>query len=199
MKTQRTISKKLRFEIFKRDDFKCIYCGKGTPDVTLEIDHILPVSKGGTNDINNLVTACFDCNRGKTNIELKTVTNSMQLNMEILKEREKQYKEYQKILKKFNDILLQQYTEINNLYSSYNPSYTLKEEFLNKSVKMFINAIGFTVVYDAMERSCTKFASKYNGADNTIKYFCGICWRKIKELDENKKHRDEKFEVYEPF
>ena len=60
-----SITKKLRFEVFKRDGFKCAYCGKNPPQVTLEVDHIDPKSKGGKDDINNLVSACFDCNRGK--------------------------------------------------------------------------------------------------------------------------------------
>ena len=35
------------------------------PDVVLEVDHIIPISQGGENEILNLVTSCFDCNRGK--------------------------------------------------------------------------------------------------------------------------------------
>jgi hypothetical protein len=60
-----TISKKLRFEVFKRDSFSCQYCGQKAPDVVLNCDHIVPVAEGGQNDILNLVTSCFDCNSGK--------------------------------------------------------------------------------------------------------------------------------------
>lgn len=59
------ISKKLRFEIFKRDCFKCQYCGSDAPKVMLRVDHILPVYEGGTNILSNLITSCFDCNSGK--------------------------------------------------------------------------------------------------------------------------------------
>ena len=65
-----SISKKIRFEVFKRDNFKCQYCGKEAPDVILEVDHIDPKSGGGSDDILNLITSCFDCNRGKSNIKL---------------------------------------------------------------------------------------------------------------------------------
>jgi len=70
------------------------------PSVTLEIDHIRPVSKKGTNNINNLVTACFDCNRGKTNIELDKLPNTINQNFEILKEQQLQLAEYQKLINK---------------------------------------------------------------------------------------------------
>ncbi|MDE2468816.1 MAG: HNH endonuclease, partial [Bradyrhizobium sp.] len=62
---RKAISKKMRFSVFKRDCFKCQYCGKTPPTVVLEIDHIVPVSAGGENGIDNLLTACFECNRGK--------------------------------------------------------------------------------------------------------------------------------------
>lgn len=61
------IRPKLRFQVFARDEFTCQYCGR-TPeqdDVVLNIDHTVSVKDGGTNDIENLVTSCFDCNIGK--------------------------------------------------------------------------------------------------------------------------------------
>lgn len=72
-KTKRVgLSKKIRYEVFKRDNFKCFYCGKKPSDegVVLEVDHVLPVYEGGTNDIENLVTSCKDCNRGKGKTKL---------------------------------------------------------------------------------------------------------------------------------
>lgn len=59
------LSKKTRFEVFKRDAFTCQYCGQKAPDVVLHVDHISPVSKGGGNDLLNLITACVACNSGK--------------------------------------------------------------------------------------------------------------------------------------
>lgn len=55
----------MRFEVLKRDCFKCQYCGASAPDVPLHIDHIQPVSKGGKTTLLNLVTSCADCNGGK--------------------------------------------------------------------------------------------------------------------------------------
>jgi len=59
------LSKSLRHKILKRDRFTCQACGARAPDVELEVDHKIPVSKGGTDDESNLTTLCVDCNRGK--------------------------------------------------------------------------------------------------------------------------------------
>lgn len=59
------ISKKLRFEVFKRDKFTCQYCGAKAPDVVLHCDHVHPVAEGGKSDTLNLVAACQGCNSGK--------------------------------------------------------------------------------------------------------------------------------------
>lgn len=62
------VSRRLRFEIYRRDGHTCRYCGAMAPDVKLTIDHVIPITLGGTDDPNNLVTACDDCNGGKSSI-----------------------------------------------------------------------------------------------------------------------------------
>lgn len=59
------MNRKLRFHILHRDSFTCQYCGRRAPNVVLHVDHVLPVSKGGTDHPLNLKTACHDCNMGK--------------------------------------------------------------------------------------------------------------------------------------
>lgn len=56
-----------RFSVLLRDGSTCQYCGRSAPWVRLEVDHVVPRSHGGSDHIDNLVTACFDCNRGKAN------------------------------------------------------------------------------------------------------------------------------------
>lgn len=69
-KEQRTLmTKKLREYIKKRDNFTCCNCGNSTyaePNLLLEIDHIIPVSKGGLTSEENLQTLCWKCNRAKS-------------------------------------------------------------------------------------------------------------------------------------
>jgi len=64
-KERNSMSPKLRFDVFRRDKFVCQYCGACGSNVELEVDHIIPVSRGGTDEMSNLKTTCFDCNRGK--------------------------------------------------------------------------------------------------------------------------------------
>lgn len=62
----------LRFKVLKRDHYRCCICGRSQKEdgVKLEVDHKIPVSKGGKTEMNNLWTLCFECNRGKSNKEL---------------------------------------------------------------------------------------------------------------------------------
>jgi HNH endonuclease len=65
---RRSVSVRLRWEILKRDGYRCVVCGQDAAHgVSLEIDHVVPVSKGGTDDEANLQTLCAPCNRGKSN------------------------------------------------------------------------------------------------------------------------------------
>lgn len=64
--SRKPISKRLRYEILRRDNHTCRYCGASAPNVALVVDHVLPVALGGDNSPGNLVAACRDCNAGKT-------------------------------------------------------------------------------------------------------------------------------------
>lgn len=58
----------MRYDVLKRDKFRCQVCGATQKDgVTLHVDHIIPVSKGGKTEMSNLQTLCSKCNIGKSN------------------------------------------------------------------------------------------------------------------------------------
>lgn len=61
--------RKVRLAIFERDSWTCVYCGE--KDKPLECDHVHPVSRGGSNEDSNLVTACLPCNRSKKDKTIK--------------------------------------------------------------------------------------------------------------------------------
>ncbi len=75
MATRRSISKEIRALILSRDNSCCMYCGRKPEDnIKLTVDHIVPISKGGTDDLENLWTLCQECNQGKRDMILKKPT-----------------------------------------------------------------------------------------------------------------------------
>ena len=66
--TRKNVPSRVRFEVLRRDGFRCRYCGAPAPETGegLTVDHVVPVVLGGTNDPSNLVAACRDCNSGKS-------------------------------------------------------------------------------------------------------------------------------------
>lgn len=66
-----TITPRLRYLVFKRDNYRCTICGRSQSDgVILEADHINPESKGGFKSLENLRTLCRDCNQGRSNLDI---------------------------------------------------------------------------------------------------------------------------------
>ncbi|SHM84070.1 HNH endonuclease [Chryseobacterium carnipullorum] len=67
-KTKRNIPLGMRYKVFKKDNFKCVACGKNANDgAKLHVDHKIPFSLGGLTELNNLQTLCSECNLSKSN------------------------------------------------------------------------------------------------------------------------------------
>ena len=173
------LSKKIRFEVFKRDSFKCQYCGSTPPSVVLEVDHIIPVSKDGSDEIDNLITSCFDCNRGKSDRDLTTLPQSTAEKTVQLIEREEQYAAYKEILAKIKARQLNEIEAIDEVYSTYFPDWCLNDRFKNGTLTIFLKSLGFEKVEEAMHKACSRM---YND-NKAIKYFCGICWNMIRDKE----------------
>lgn len=176
MKAERKpLSKKTRFDVFKRDLFTCQYCGTTPPAVVLEVDHIQAVANGGENTIDNLITSCFDCNRGKGARSLSSIPNTVQEKLEAIKEREEQIKAFNRQIKakrKRQDVQIDSLSEI--LYQHKNNVFS---DTFRESVRThFLEAIPQDQLENAMHRACLKCPA----ARDAVKYFCGTCWGIIK-------------------
>lgn len=184
MAKRKSMSLRNRFNVFKRDEFKCKYCGRGVPDVILEVDHIVPVSKGGDNSQNNLITSCFDCNRGKGAESLLTkpenITDTLLAEIELKKEKQKQIKyidrELQKIKDKEDKILIELGHYFFNNFEYEKDVYVFSGQY-KTSVQTFLKKMTPFQIKECMDISFSKNKSEYN----TFRYFCGVCWGKIKE------------------
>jgi len=94
MAKRKSTGKRLRFEIFKRDGFRCVYCGNSPVETPLHVDHVLPVAEGGTNDPANLVTACQSCNGGKAAVPLEAKALPPRATAEEMGDHAEQIREY---------------------------------------------------------------------------------------------------------
>ena len=171
------LTKKIRFEVFKRDGFACQYCGATPPNVILQVDHIHPVSMGGDNSINNLITACQPCNLGKSATPLSSIPKSLKYRADEVKERELQIKAYNKVLRYRANRIEDEAWEVAAILERdleidiYNTAKLM-------SIKRFLERLPLQEVID----SALKANSRYrDSGTNHFKYFCGICWNKIKE------------------
>lgn len=158
MSERRPLSKKLRFEVFKRDSFTCQYCGAKAPDVVLQCDHVNPVSKGGDNDILNLITSCAACNSGKgaRKLDDHQEVERQRLQLEELNERRQQIEwmlEWRNELSKLNDDVLDKVT---NFWSQKAHGYSVNENGRQLLAK-WIDRFELSLLLEAVETSARQY------------------------------------------
>lgn len=64
---RKSIPLSVRWAVMQRDNFQCVKCGRRPPEITLQVDHVVPSSKGGPDIEDNFQTLCNECNVGKSN------------------------------------------------------------------------------------------------------------------------------------
>jgi len=176
MAKRKAISTRDRFEVFKRDRFTCAYCGGKPPEVVLHLDHITPVAKGGDNDPTNLVTSCADCNLGKSDVPLgETRAAVTSATLKDLREQRDQMEAYQAFLMEERsrreghaDLIAR------GLEAILRRALTLKER---AQVIQFLKELPAAEVMDAVD----VLALKDDLSGDAWRYFCGICWTKVKQ------------------
>jgi hypothetical protein len=179
-KTKRkTISKKTRFDVFKRDFFKCQYCNASPPNVLLHIDHVRPVVDGGGNEIDNLVTACEPCNLGKGARLLASIPETLAEKAALVSERESQLLGYQAILESKRDRIEEELWRVADALEPQSSVKGMKRDW-TASIRRFNERIGMHECLDAVEVARGRYPY---GGKQTFLYFCGICWNKIRALE----------------
>lgn len=178
LKARTPISKKTRFEVFKRDGFCCQYCGAVPPAALLEPDHIDPVCNGGTNDMDNLVTACFDCNRGKAGNLLTVIPKSLAEKAAEIAEREAQIAGYREVIQAQLDRIEDDMWQVADVILPGSNTRGMPRDWL-QSIKNFNSKLPLHVVLEAAEIA-SNAPSVYNNGSR-FRYFCGVCWNRIRE------------------
>jgi hypothetical protein len=176
------VTKRTRFEVLRRDNHTCRYCGAAAPDATLTADHVTPVALGGTDDPSNLVTACRDCNAGKasTSPDATVVEDVRQLDMKwagairrVAQARARQQKKRDAYVAKFNDAWQVYRTNSGEVY---------RPDGWRHSIERFYD-LGVPI------DEITHCASVALGNDrirsgDTFRYFAGCVWRAVAEMQE---------------
>lgn len=179
MTGRRPISKRLRYEILRRDNHQCRYCGATAPDTPLTVDHVLPVALGGTNDATNLVAACRDCNSGKTSSapdaplvdQVSEDATRWNLAMQVVLDRRAadratRRKDHQAFLTSW-----QRWT-----YGSDNKHFELEADWRTTIDRFIASGLDHD---DLDEMVDVAMESK---SRSPWRYFCGCCWRLIEQI-----------------
>lgn len=186
MAKRKTITKKLRFEVFKRDGFKCQYCGRSAPDVVLQVDHITPVSKGGTNDLTNLITSCVECNQGKkaTTLSDASIVEKQRKQLSELNERREQLK----MMAKWREELLNMEEEKLQIarkhWESSVQGYTLNESGL-ANLRKWLKRFPLEVILESIDASVAQYLEMgekgytHASVEKSFAYIPKICRVKI--------------------
>lgn len=170
----------MRFRVFERDGFICQYCGKKPPEVILHLDHIVPKSKGGSEDEENMITACADCNLGKSNFEIGKFPKQATKNIENIKEKYEQLKEFYNLQKRLESLVE---TEVDDISEHWEGLWSHKHALNGRgqaSIRKFLKKVSSSEVKEAMDLSI-----HISDVEGAFKYMCGVLHNKIREREDN--------------
>lgn len=176
------VSKRLRFEILRRDSHACRYCGAAAPDVKLVVDHVIPDALGGTTTPDNLATACEPCNSGKSSASPDaTIVDDVAegaLRWARAMERAAQIKEEE---------LLRQHDldgEFLDIWIRYHVTDTGEELPLPDDWEGAVRRLRVAGLTERIFAEAVDVAMKAYGvrAENRFRYFCGVAWNMVTDL-----------------
>lgn len=202
MAKRSNLSKRTRFEVFKRDSFACQYCGRTPPAVVLQVDHIVPVAEGGGNDQGNLLTSCQDCNVGKSDRPLTSAPKSLKSQMAEAQARAEQVKSY-------GDFLLQQRRDedaaierIGRYWFDYftKPGSYVFGPARIVSARKFLKRLTEAEILEAIDLAMAQKMPRNSDYDRAaFQYFCGICWNFIRARERPASDNRASDDNYKPF
>lgn len=183
------VSKRIRFEVFKRDGFACQYCGRTPPAVMLECDHVVASANGGSDDDSNLVTSCFDCNRGKSDIPLEVIVPTTAERLARERELADQKDAYDEFVMERKNRLDQDIQEVGlGWFNRFKRKKNVWEFGPSRvgSVRNFLRRLPKAEVLEAIDiahANAPPVGTKAGDDNCTFRYFCGVCWRMIRERE----------------
>lgn len=187
------LSKKTRFEVFKRDKFTCQYCGKAAPDVVLHADHIHPASRDGSDDLLNLVTSCKECNLGKGARLLSddTVVKKRKTQLDELQERREQLEMLMEWHKSLIDLGEQTVEELADFWDTIVPGYHLSKTGL-RSLGKWVRKYSVNELIDSMQTSVSQYLKYGEGEDKPTPESVEKAWQYVPKICKSKRRMEDK-------
>lgn len=172
------VTKRLRFEIFRRDNHACRYCGASAPDAKLTIDHVIPASLGGTDEPANLVTACEDCNSGKgsSSPDAPVVEDVTQDALRWAAARERAEAMLAAEREKREDYI----DRFAAVWTAEAPAFAEIPDNAEASITRFYEA-GLPIE-ELLDAARVAFAATHVYQRRRFNYMCGVAWRKVERL-----------------
>jgi hypothetical protein len=186
-----SLSVRTRFEVFKRDRFTCSYCGGHPPDILLECDHVVPRAAGGSDEMDNLVTACQDCNRGKSDRLLdegdRPAVNAR--SVEGLEERLAQATAYVELLGQLSNVTDAMLNRVTEAWARAFGAKTQERDTgtvwvldggtwpKEATVRIFLRELDLEQILGAIDVA----ASRIGPSAGNDRYFYAICWRMVRD------------------
>lgn len=156
------VTKRLRFEVLRRDNYSCRYCGRSAPEVKLTVDHVVPVALGGSDEPSNLVAACADCNAGKS---------SVPADAPLVADVAADALRWSRAIALAAELATEQYQYMGERCTIDKPASW------RQTVAQFLDA-GLDIVQMC---ELIDVAMESNAKDDW-RYFCGCCWSRVREL-----------------
>lgn len=178
------VSKRLRFEIFRRDNHTCRYCGRAAPEVKLRPDHVVPVALGGSDDPSNLVTSCDDCNSGKSSVAPDSPVVA-QVQDDALRWAQAQKAAAAAMLKEHqaHAAVIDQFGKRWDYWTTVQRKNAWLSQDWQHSVQCWLEAgLPIELIIDCLDKAMRK-ANLRPG--DVFKYTCGIAWGRVRELREH--------------
>lgn len=183
------VSKRLRYEVLRRDNHTCRYCGATAPDAPLRIDHVTPIALGGSDQPDNLVTACQDCNSGKTSMpadatHVADVAQDALRWAEAMKQAAEELRAAGAPKRAYRSAFQQAWSEWKSERSGKSEPFDLPDGWKTSLDNFREAGLPGDVWPDIIEKAMT---NKTVRADNVFRYCCGIAWRIVRELQDRAK------------
>ena len=190
------VSKRTRFEILRRDNHACQYCGQFAPGTVLHIDHVIPVALGGDDKPSNLVTACADCNFGKASISpdspivasvasrsteyaIANLNRAARIDGEML------------AMEEYEEDFLSSWNDWTNTQTQ--KKFPLPADWRNSLKAWWKVSVPTSLIDSAIN---TAMGSNQVNRDGKFAYFAGVIWRTLDEFDMRYPHQTNQGRVY---